>query len=403
MARSDARDACEAQLWKVVRRNKPTEDDMNRHMAAYGKAREACEATFGYPPLLYGSAVSGFATRSSDLDLVLPLDDVGLGGRASFRTRVLEAIDRLRGPMERTGFNTEAVSGARVPILRCQWGLGTHTHMDISFGKECVVHNSRMLRTYAEFDHRVAGLGVLVKTWAKSRSLTDTRDGLPSPYAWLLLVIHFMQHEGILPILQAPPENICFKPYPKVFVDEPPMDVFFWQPSERRPNSAIFTPASGLRERLHEEADRSLALMQTQDLLCQPGAIMSTDEEQARRRAFGLQDEDAVMMGDIGDGLLALLYKFMHYYSCEYQYCRRNSGISVKRPSRQRREPYHPAGDSVVPTAAEHRDGLGNWGEKADWDRGCGMWIEDPFENGRNLGGVGRTDMMHPCTVPAIG
>ena len=204
----------------------------------------------------------------------------------------------------------------------------------------------------------MAGLGVLVKTWAKSRSLTDTRDGLPSPYAWLLLVIHFMQHEGFLPILQAPPENICVKPYPKVLVDEPPMDVFFWQPSERRPNSAIFTPASGLRERLHEEADRSLALMQTQDLLCQPGAIISTDFWAVER------------MGDRGDGLLALLYKFMHYYSCEYPYCRRNNGISVKRPSRQRREPYHPAGDSVVPTAAEHRDGLENWGEKADWDRG---------------------------------
>ena len=41
MARSDARDACEAPLWKVVRRNKPTEEDINRYMAAYGKGGRA--------------------------------------------------------------------------------------------------------------------------------------------------------------------------------------------------------------------------------------------------------------------------------------------------------------------------------------------------------------------------
>eukprot|EP00922_Rhytidocystis_sp_ex-Travisia-forbesii_P007237 GHVS01010543.1.p1 GENE.GHVS01010543.1~~GHVS01010543.1.p1 ORF type:complete len:1090 (-),score=201.76 GHVS01010543.1:215-3484(-) len=74
-----------------------------------------------------------------------------------------------------------------------------YVDVDVSFNHEVVLHNSRLLRTYAMFDSRVPALGRLVKHWAKQRDICDSFRGTLSGYAWLNLVIYFCQRHLVLP------------------------------------------------------------------------------------------------------------------------------------------------------------------------------------------------------------
>ncbi len=65
--------------------------------------------------------------------------------------------------------------------------------------------NTRLLADYAKVDPRVRQLGYVVKHWAKKRAINEPYHGTLSSYAFLLMVINFLQQRRppVLPCLQA--------------------------------------------------------------------------------------------------------------------------------------------------------------------------------------------------------
>jgi DNA polymerase sigma len=58
--------------------------------------------------------------------------------------------------------------------------------------------------SYAELDPRVKLLAFAVKNWAKNRRVNTTFEGTLSSYAYVLMVIHFLQgrRPPVVPVLQ---------------------------------------------------------------------------------------------------------------------------------------------------------------------------------------------------------
>lgn len=66
------------------------------------------------------------------------------------------------------------------------------------------LHNTRLLEAYGRIDVRMKAMAYIVKHWAKQRKLNEPYRGTLSSYAWVLLVINFLQQRSppILPCLQ---------------------------------------------------------------------------------------------------------------------------------------------------------------------------------------------------------
>ena len=78
--------------------------------------------------------------------------------------------------------------------------------MEVDFGinNRLGVRNSLLLQQYCAMDERVQDIGRLVKAWAKKKDLVGTADGFLNSYAYMLLVIYFLQvglEEPLLPNL----------------------------------------------------------------------------------------------------------------------------------------------------------------------------------------------------------
>jgi DNA polymerase sigma len=75
---------------------------------------------------------------------------------------------------------------------------------DICINNLLAPHNTKFLADYAKIDPRVQQLGYIVKYWAKKRQINEPYQGTLSSYAYILMVIHFLQQRNppILPCLQ---------------------------------------------------------------------------------------------------------------------------------------------------------------------------------------------------------
>lgn len=186
------------------------------------------EVFAGCHPEYFGSAVNGFETSASDVDCVVRLpeetierllsnDPTGAvprpteGFYSEERRRekqaavlaVKELSKALEESKELKGMGimvVEVVTEARVPVLKCASTEGIA--VDISFNNTLPLHNSKLLRAYADLDARIADLGRLIKHWAKQRGVNDALDGTLSSYSHVLLVLHFLQRVRLAPNLQ---------------------------------------------------------------------------------------------------------------------------------------------------------------------------------------------------------
>ena len=117
------------------------------------------------------------------------------------------AVRLVSKELENDGWIVTRIEDARVPIVQAQKifegpnGDET-TRCDISFEHEAVVHNSRLCFCYSELHPIVAPMAMLVKTWAKRRDINDPFKGSLSSYAYVLLVLYFLQSKNIIPNLQ---------------------------------------------------------------------------------------------------------------------------------------------------------------------------------------------------------
>jgi DNA polymerase sigma len=95
-------------------------------------------------------------------------------------------------PVERELGRRSAIAKANVPICKCS-DRKTGIEIDMCFNNMLGVHNTAMLCTYAQIGPVCRPLVLCVKHWAKRRAVNDAGSGTLSSYAWVMLVIHFLQ------------------------------------------------------------------------------------------------------------------------------------------------------------------------------------------------------------------
>jgi hypothetical protein len=74
---------------------------------------------------------------------------------------------------------------------------------DVCFLNDIAVANSGLLREYSLVDPRVRKLMMAVKLWAKEYKINSAKDNYISSYAWINLVVFYLQCLGFIPNLQS--------------------------------------------------------------------------------------------------------------------------------------------------------------------------------------------------------
>ena len=150
---------------------------------------------------VFGSSVNGFAFAKSDLDISLTFKNVATASdldSISIIEGLAERLKRMNGVK-----NIQAITSAKVPIIKfLQYDY--HVEGDISLYNILAQENTRMLRLYSVIDVRVRILGYMVKLFAKICDIGDASRGSLSSYAYILMLIHYLQRcsPPVIPILQ---------------------------------------------------------------------------------------------------------------------------------------------------------------------------------------------------------
>ncbi|XP_061154095.1 terminal uridylyltransferase 4 isoform X1 [Syngnathus typhle] len=150
---------------------------------------------------LFGSSKNGFGFHDSDLDICMTLE----GHETAEKLNCKEIIEGLAKVLKKhAGLrNILPITTAKVPIVKFehrQSGL----EGDISLYNTLAQHNTRMLAMYAALDQRVQFLGYMMKVFAKRCDIGDASRGSLSSYAYILMVLYFLQQRQppVIPVLQ---------------------------------------------------------------------------------------------------------------------------------------------------------------------------------------------------------
>uniref|UniRef100_A0A8C0NCW7 RNA uridylyltransferase n=1 Tax=Canis lupus familiaris TaxID=9615 RepID=A0A8C0NCW7_CANLF len=175
---------------------------------------------------LFGSSKNGFGFRDSDLDICMTLE----GHENAEKLNCKEIIENLAKILKRhPGLrNILPITTAKVPIVKFEHRR-SGLEGDISLYNTLAQHNTRMLATYAAIDPRVQYLGYTMKVFAKRCDIGDASRGSLSSYAYILMVLYFLQQRKppVIPVLQ---EIFDGKQIPQRMVDG--WNAFFFDKTE---------------------------------------------------------------------------------------------------------------------------------------------------------------------------
>ncbi|XP_054836032.1 terminal uridylyltransferase 4 isoform X2 [Eublepharis macularius] len=150
---------------------------------------------------LFGSSKNGFGFRDSDLDICMTLE----GHENAEKLNCKEIIENLAKVLKKhPGLrNILPITTAKVPIVKFEHRR-SGLEGDISLYNTLAQHNTRMLATYAAIDPRVQYLGYTMKVFAKRCDIGDASRGSLSSYAYILMVLYFLQQRNppVIPVLQ---------------------------------------------------------------------------------------------------------------------------------------------------------------------------------------------------------
>uniref|UniRef100_A0A8C3RMT1 RNA uridylyltransferase n=1 Tax=Chelydra serpentina TaxID=8475 RepID=A0A8C3RMT1_CHESE len=157
--------------------------------------------TLGSRLCLFGSSKNGFGFRDSDLDICMTLE----GHENAEKLNCKEIIEGLAKILKKhPGLkNILPITTAKVPIVKFEHRR-SGLEGDISLYNTLAQHNTRMLATYAAIDPRVQYLGYTMKVFAKRCDIGDASRGSLSSYAYILMVLYFLQQRNppVIPVLQ---------------------------------------------------------------------------------------------------------------------------------------------------------------------------------------------------------
>ncbi|XP_049844955.1 terminal uridylyltransferase 7-like [Schistocerca gregaria] len=155
---------------------------------------------------LFGSSCNGFGLQNSDLDICLTLKGNDTGMDLDFVQIIEDLFVHLKG--YKSIRNLVPITSAKVPIIKFNH-FSSELDGDISIYNVLAQNNTRLLKVYSDIDIRVKILGYVMKRFAKLCNICDASRGSLSSYAYILLVIYFLQQcePPVLPVLQELPEG----------------------------------------------------------------------------------------------------------------------------------------------------------------------------------------------------
>uniref|UniRef100_A0A183CEC1 PAP-associated domain-containing protein n=1 Tax=Globodera pallida TaxID=36090 RepID=A0A183CEC1_GLOPA len=157
---------------------------------------------------LFGSVLSGFGSNDCDIDLCLIdtgileyQNENGFIPQERRKHWITQLVQYLRKSAD---YTVISVAEARTPIVKFEHHGNDGFHGDISVENSLALHNTELLRLYSCFDDRVAPLGFAVKRLAKLYDINDASAGSISSYAYIVMLIHFLQRVDppVLPFMQ---------------------------------------------------------------------------------------------------------------------------------------------------------------------------------------------------------
>lgn len=175
---------------------------------------------------VFGSSCNGFAFTGSDLDISLTFKDhktVEDLDTVSIMQTLFAKVSFMKGLR-----NVTAITTAKVPIIKFEHAR-SRLAGDISLYNVLAQENTAMLRCYSTIDSRVKVkqkldltydrqtdthdnflfylfqvLGYMVKLFARTCDIGDASRGSLSSYAYILMLLHYLQQvePPVIPVLQ---------------------------------------------------------------------------------------------------------------------------------------------------------------------------------------------------------
>ncbi|CAL2038412.1 unnamed protein product [Caenorhabditis brenneri] len=147
---------------------------------------------------IYGSTRNGFGTRFCDVDMSLSFSPAPPPW-ATNSDRVMRAVAKALVDFPKA--MDERYVNAKVPIVRFR-SSDMDMEADISYKNDLALHNTQLLHQYCKWDpERLPTLGVWVKAWAKRSGIGEASKGSLSSYAWIVMLIHYLQQVEPVPVL----------------------------------------------------------------------------------------------------------------------------------------------------------------------------------------------------------
>ena len=209
----------DSKLLEFVNENRELQDAFQRKHDAHAELVRIFKNEFPDSNLMcFGSTITGFALRNSDLDVVLRLPSKYL--RRRFREEYIQGKfsrfqkgevlntckELIEDASEATHLKVEELIDCTVPILKLSGPRGLIIDLSVAEtqGGTDGTHNTHLLLCYGETDWRVKPLVVAVKAWALTNGLTGPIDMKLSGYGLALMVIFFLQScdPPVLPVWQ---------------------------------------------------------------------------------------------------------------------------------------------------------------------------------------------------------
>ena len=172
-----------------------------------GRIRQAAVSVFGqYVSVFpFGSSINGFGSQSSDVDLVMRLEQ-----NLAADPRWVLSDQNVIQAFQRHGFTIiESRMNAKVPILRLKYFLvqsrtpsQSFVEIDLSCNNSLPLFNTILLYRYHALCPSVASVAKDVRRWAKQQGIYGALAGHLSSYSFNLMTIFFFQCKGVLPSLQ---------------------------------------------------------------------------------------------------------------------------------------------------------------------------------------------------------
>ncbi|XP_023215892.1 terminal uridylyltransferase 4-like [Centruroides sculpturatus] len=149
---------------------------------------------------LFGSSCNGFGFIDSDLDICLTFENNS--GEALNQQHIIESLTAELKKYKKIQ-DILPIPTAKVPIIKFSF-KHTNKEGDISVYNTLGQHNTRLLLTYSKIDPRVQKLGYVLKFFAKICDICDASRGSLSSYAYILMVLYFLQQRDppVIPVLQ---------------------------------------------------------------------------------------------------------------------------------------------------------------------------------------------------------